>query len=306
MKKKILVKAYAKLNLILQITGRRPDGFHNINSLMQSIDLHDTLSISLIPKKEGYLKITTDYSSGVKPYISPDFSAPADPKKNICGKVANVFFEKFNITDGIEINLKKRIPIGAGLGGGSSDGAATARALNSLFSLNLNESQLCAIVKNIGADIPFNIHGGTAAVTGIGDKINILPGQICRDFLFILIYPGIHSSTPAVYKNIKNILTHQKNFVKLFIKQIEKDRNIKLLENLLINDLKESAYNLYAQMSGIAGKIESLTNKKAQMSGSGSTLFLIYPRQDCELLKKNYLTLKKKLNGCLIFKTAPI
>ncbi len=305
-KKIISLKAPAKINLILQVTGRRFDGYHFINSLMQSIDLCDYLSVKKESGANGKIKIETIYSPKLKPYLTEKFLSPDDPLRNICGKTASAVLKKFGISQNINISIKKNIPIGAGLGGDSADGAAAAIAVNELFSLGLNKPELCGLIESIGADIPFNIYQGTAQVTGIGEIIEPLTITKIRNFDFILIYPGIHSSTPEVYKNLKKILTYKKNYVKLFIEYLKKGKSLELFEKIIINDLILPAYELYPSLKTISEKISRATGKKIFMSGSGSTMFLIYDNEQRETKLAHYLILKKLLRDCFVIKAAPL
>ncbi|HON56856.1 MAG TPA: 4-(cytidine 5'-diphospho)-2-C-methyl-D-erythritol kinase [bacterium] len=298
-KNSITIKAYAKLNLILQIVGKRADGYHLLNSFMQSIDLYDTITVKKKKTLNSQIIIKTEYSKKLLPYITDEFNAPEDVEKNICGKVAKKIMSINNIKNDIEIKIFKRIPIGAGLGGGSSDGAAAANAINELFDLNHTKQQLCNIVKDIGADIPFNIYCGSAIVQGIGEKIKLIDAEFLKDYKFILIYPNIHSSTVEVYRNFKKRLTDTADYVKLLLKNNKND-----IESYLVNDLSETVYCLYGKIKIVKEKIENSINKKIFMSGSGSTLFLIF--NDAQLMNKTYKLLVKKLSDCLILKTAPL
>jgi len=312
------IKMPAKLNLILQITGKRVDGYHFIDSIMQSIDLYDTIKITIKEnsKREKndkpLIKIKTVYSKLLQtkcPNILADdlLKVPEAPEKNICGKVALKFIELYKLNADIDIKIKKCIPIGAGLGGGSADGAGVALLLNELFDLQLSNQKLCAITKDIGADIPFNIYRGSAIVSGIGEKIKILTSDFSdaiKKLKFILVYPNIHCATKEVYKNFKFCLTNEKKISKIFIRKIFEYKDIKELEELLVNDLSATVYHLRSDLAELKRNIETITNKKVFMSGSGSTLFLMYDNDiDCE---NNYRILKTKLKDLIIYKTQAI
>ncbi|MBP7653346.1 4-(cytidine 5'-diphospho)-2-C-methyl-D-erythritol kinase [Candidatus Dependentiae bacterium] len=300
----ITVKAPAKLNIILQITGKRDDGYHILNSLMQSISLYDTITIKKLSGENKKISISAIYSEELKRFISEDFSVPSDPEKNISGKVARKILDKFNIKNNIKITIKKSIPIGAGLGGGSSDGAGTAIALNRLFNLNMSDSILRNLTKNIGADIPFNISPGSAIVKGIGDKVKILKKDIMKNYSFIIIYPKIHSSTIKVYKNHKFRLTTKKDYVKIILNFIKKGADINLIEKYIINDLEQSAFRLYSGLKKVKHRINKLTNKKVFMSGSGSALFLLFDNDSDK--EKCFKILKMCLTECIIKKCVPV
>lgn len=159
--KSISLNAYAKINLFLNITGKRPDGYHTLETVMHTISLCD--------------EVCLEKSSGDIEIICTDSSIPCD-ERNIAHKCAKAFFEKTGITGtGVRITITKRIPSQAGMGGGSADGAAVLKGMNSLFGTGLSENELCGIGVKIGADIPFCIVGGCGYCTGIGEDITPLP-----------------------------------------------------------------------------------------------------------------------------------
>jgi len=303
---KLKIKTPAKLNLFLQITGKRPDGYHLINSLMQSIDLQDSLTFTKLKTIGGSIKIKTNYSPELLPFINSEFCAPDDPQKNIIGKVCRIIMDKYKIKNDISVSVHKKIPIGAGLGGGSANGAGAALALNTLFALNLSAAELCALTSEIGADIPFNIYRGTALVNGIGDKIQTIDCIFIKQFSFIIIYPNIQCSTKDVYKNYKFRLTSAKKYVNINPNIFIKGADLESLEKNCVNDLTIPAFRLYKGLNIIKTKIEQLTNKKVFMSGSGSTLFLIYYKKDTQQIENDCQILKRKLENCYIYNAKPI
>lgn len=303
-KTSITIKAPAKINLLLQITGKRADGYHLLNSIMQSINLYDTIRIIKKESLNQKIIIRNNYSNELQPFIKKNFDVPDEPEKNICGKVALKLMNKYKLKNDIVIRINKRIPIGAGMGGGSSDGAAVARGLNELFDLKLTKSQLCANVKDIGADIPFNIYGGCAQVSGIGEKIRMLAPILPENCGILIVYPDVQSSTVQVYKNHKLNLTNRKNYFKLIQNCVKSGSNIDELEKLFINDLSESADSLYKKIYEIKNRIARLTNKRVFMSGSGSTLFMLFDNKN--ILSNYYKIFREKLNKCLIVKTTPL
>lgn len=185
MKNKIKAKAYAKLNLTMYITGRREDGYHTINSLMQSIDLCDKLYITL--RENTGISVTTS---------DPVLDGP----ENIAYKAAQRFFALSGIQGGADIYIEKHIPVKGGLGGGSADAAAVLGVLNEVFDHPLDREQLFACALSLGADVPFCLQGGTVMVKGIGEILSPMP--FIGDKVFLLTSCGEKQSTAQMYKNI--------------------------------------------------------------------------------------------------------
>ncbi|MBO4374189.1 MAG: 4-(cytidine 5'-diphospho)-2-C-methyl-D-erythritol kinase [Lachnospiraceae bacterium] len=185
------INAYAKINLGLDITGRRPDGYHDLNTIMQTIDLHDVITMKAIPEvngsaEEGSIVITCS-----------DSSVPSD-ERNLACKAARLLFREFSITDNLEIDIIKNIPVAAGLGGGSADAAAVLKGVNECFGLDLSDEELMERGAGIGADIPFLIKGGTASAKGIGEIIEPLCAPC--GLSAIVAVPDIRVSTKEVYE----------------------------------------------------------------------------------------------------------
>lgn len=191
--KKIIMTAPAKINLTLDVTGKRSDGYHTLDSVMQSISLCDTVEISA-------------NSSGLITVDCTDKSVPCGDtaEKNISYKAAAAFYSYTEISDiGIHISIEKHIPLEAGLGGGSSDGAAVIVGMNKLYGTNLSDKQLCEIGLNVGADVPFCIVGGTKLCRGIGEDIS--PAPPLKD-CFIVIGKGSSGiSTREAYEKIDSL-----------------------------------------------------------------------------------------------------
>jgi len=255
------VKAYAKINLFLDILYKRNDNFHELDMIMQSISLHDTLYIKKV--KEGiHIKCN-------------DTRIPTD-NRNIVYKVAQLFLEQFNIKSGVAITIKKRIPIESGLGGGSSDGAATLNALNKIFEINTDNKHLRKLAQKIGSDIPFCIEGGTKRAKGRGEIIiNITP--LLKTYI-VLIKPNANISTPYAYSlynhNIKN-----KNINKI-IKAIEL-QNLNNIKQYLYNEFEEYILPINYEIRKAKELLNSYDNDGCLMTGSGSVVYALYknPKQ---------------------------
>lgn len=250
------IKAYAKINLFLDILYKRKDNFHELDMIMQSISLYDTLNIKKV--KEGiHIKCN-------------DKSIPTD-EKNIAYKAAQLFLEEFNIKSGINITIKKRIPVEGGLGGGSSDAAATLVALNKIFEIKVDNKHLRKLAQKIGSDIPFCIEGGTKRAKGRGEIIiNIKP--LTKTHI-VLIKPNANISTPYAYSlynhNVKN-----KNINKL-IRAIESNgfNNIK---KQLYNEFEEYILPINYEIKKAKELLSSYDNEGCLMTGSGSVVYALY------------------------------
>lgn len=179
----IKVRAYAKLNLTLDILGRRADGYHDLATVMQSVSLHDTL------------KAERTVNPGVAVYTSrPD--VPSN-EKSLIRRAANAFFARTGISDGVRLMLESRIPMQAGLGGGSADAAAALTALNRLFGAGLSAAQLAELGLTLGADVPFCLVGGTQLAEGVGERLHPLPPL--PDCYLVLLKPEAGAATAEQY-----------------------------------------------------------------------------------------------------------
>lgn len=266
----ITLKAYAKINLYLDVTGRRSDGYHMLETVMHTISLHDTVSLS---KTDGGIKISCS-----------DSSVPCD-EKNIAYKCAEAFFRKAGISDcGVCIDIIKRIPCQAGMGGGSADGAAVLKGMNIIFDTGFSEDELCALAANIGSDIPFCIKGGCGFCTGIGDIISPLP-KLCGTVLIGKGTEGI--STAEAYSRIDSLGFN------IGINDIEK-----IFSNASsLNDIAPFCQNLFDKAAELhevrAIKKEMMAGGAlcSVMTGSGSAVFGLY--NDINTAEKTSSALKE-------------
>ena len=191
---KITVKAPAKINLSLDVLGKRPDGYHEISTVMQAVSLYDTVTV-------------TDNDSGEVTVFCGYEGVPND-ESNIAVKAALRFFDYCKMPKkGVHIEIDKQIPTQAGLAGGSSDGAAVIFALNQLFSAHLNPADMNAIAERVGADVPFCVQGGTKLCTGIGATLKKLPSLSCSDIV-ICKPDAVSVSTAEAYKKVDALAPH--------------------------------------------------------------------------------------------------
>lgn len=248
-------KAYAKINLTLDVLGKREDGYHEVAMVMQSIALHDDLAIE---------KTVSGISLSIE-----GANLPLD-ENNLCYKAAQLMIEEFKITEGVKIHLTKKIPSEAGLGGGSSDAAAVMRSMNKLFSLNVSTDKLEELGEKIGSDVPFCISGGTQFATGRGEVL-----QKLADFpktSLVLAKPKIAISTPWAYKTYDEMsnITHPNN--EAMILALERGDKSEMLRQMG-NVLEVVAREKYPEIEDYKQIMQDAGATFAQMTGSGSVVF---------------------------------
>lgn len=269
--------AYAKINLTLDVLGKRPDGYHDIKSVMQTISLRDDIQIDLGTGKPWCI-------------VCDKEGVPTD-ESNLCWKAAKLFFETVKKDpDGLTITITKRIPMQAGLGGGSADAAAVLRALNRHYNAPLSLPALAELGSAVGSDVPFCVLCGTAVVEGRGERIRKLPDM--PECIFVVCKPDFSVSTPELYRKIDEVA-------------IPKHPNNQAMESaILAGDLEKVAHNLYNVFDPVVTQehlelnyIKSLFHQYGavgyQMTGSGSACFAIVSEFEvaaviCSMLKENY------------------
>jgi 4-diphosphocytidyl-2-C-methyl-D-erythritol kinase len=260
---KISVIAYAKINLFLEIIKKRSDSYHDIDTVMQSIDLYDTITVH---RNENSDRI----------YLTGDIKYTKKFEDNLAYKAAVIFFSYTNIKSlGIEINIKKRIPISAGLAGGSADAAATLIALDRLLGTGLSNDELCYLGKQIGADVPFCLLGGTFKASNIGDKLVKLDNlPLC---FFVVIKPDLVVSTKEAYA------LYDKYNGQISIRQ--SISIINAICNKDIHDISDNLFNRFEYITqldliqNIKTKLSELGAINSCMSGSGPTVYGIFDKE---------------------------
>ncbi|MCD6385871.1 4-(cytidine 5'-diphospho)-2-C-methyl-D-erythritol kinase [Candidatus Sumerlaeota bacterium] len=264
----MLVKAYAKINLYLRVLGRRPDGYHNITTIYQTVDLADRLEFTFT---------SPDDSSLHSPLLSlsPDssFDVPTDESNLII--IAVKFLEKYADTKckGLKIMLSKQIPIGAGLGGGSADAAATLVAVNRLCSLGLTQEELSNIALSVGADVPFFLQGGTALGEGRGERLSPLQNNL--QYYVVIVFPGFSISTRMAYNSLEGLSSDVKEAV-CEMQQIVRvlgEGDVNQLCELIANDFSPVLEKRYPELTNVRGSLLSAGCSSAMLSGSGSAVF---------------------------------
>ena len=260
----------AKINLFLDVLDKRKDGFHEIESIMQTVSLFDTLYLQQINKG---IKVATNH---------PELSSGND---NLVYRAADLIKRKCGIKKGIQIALEKRIPIGGGLGGGSSNAAAVLLGLNHLWNLRLSHEELSSLGTNLGSDVPFFIYGKTAIVKGRGEIV--FPLKIRSKFHSLLLNPPISIPTKNIYKNIKFYLTNRKisGILPIINGLLQKQVNYKKIQSLLYNRLENTAMKLYPTLKDTHYAFQKISAHGILLSGSGSTILkLCSCRREAEKL----------------------
>lgn len=260
----IHLKSRAKINLSIDVLGKREDGYHLVEMIMQTIDLYDNIKISSLNENKIIIK-------------SDSLEIPLN-NDNIVYKAANLIKNKFNIDYGVEIYIEKNIPVAAGMAGGSSNAAAVLVGLNNLWGLGLNEEELKNIGLKLGADVPFCISGQAALAENIGEKLTKIEG-LSEDIFILVCKPDLFVSTKEIYEAIDS-------------KEIERRPNNKLLINLLkekdIEELSRNMYNVLEEVTKdkypVIDKIERIMMQNnalgSMMSGSGPTVFGLYNKKE--------------------------
>jgi len=250
----ILVQAHAKINLTLEVLSKRKDGYHNIVSVMQSISLHDRL----------YLRVGTDG-------ITVDCDHPGVPagKENLVYKAAEKLRAYAGVRDGASIKIHKGIPVAAGLAGGSADAAAALLGLNRLWGTNYDAGRLIALAKELGADIPFCIVGGTALARGIGEELTRLPAL--PKIWLVLVKPPFGVSTKEVYERYDSMKIGYRPNHELLLKALEKGERGSVIAGIG-NVLERVTVSLYPEVQEIIDYLQKLGSEKVFMCGSGPTV----------------------------------
>ncbi|MBE1556188.1 4-(cytidine 5'-diphospho)-2-C-methyl-D-erythritol kinase [Sporosarcina limicola] len=248
-------KASAKINLTLDVLHRRPDGFHEVEMIMTMVDLADR--IWLRATDDGRITIRTS-----EQYVPSD-------RRNLAYQAAEILQSRYAISKGVEITLEKSIPVAAGLAGGSSDAAATLRGLNRLWKLGLGAVELAALGSQIGSDVAFCVHGGTALATGRGEIIESLPAP--PNCWVILAKPAISVSTSDIYSNLDLSVMNHPNTTGM-IEALRKSDYNKICKTVG-NVLEPVTMNLYPQVVMLKEQMKKFGADAVLMSGSGPTVF---------------------------------
>lgn len=252
------IKAHAKINLGLDVVRRLPNGYHQVKMVMQSLQLHDELTLQ---KAERGIVITTDTEL-----------LPTD-KSNLIYKAAQLMFDKYGISSGIRIHLRKNIPIAAGMAGGSTDAAATMRGINHLYQLGLSRTQLMEDGVAIGADVPYCILGGTALAEGIGEKLTSLPPL--PPCYILIAKPDISVSTKYVYEHLDLQGVGRHPDIDGMVQAIQ-SQNLQGILDRMENVLETVTIPAHPVIAELKRKLLESGAANSLMSGSGPTVFGIF------------------------------
>ncbi|HEO64933.1 MAG TPA: 4-(cytidine 5'-diphospho)-2-C-methyl-D-erythritol kinase [Spirochaetes bacterium] len=272
----MIIKSYAKVNLYLEVLGRLRDGYHDIDTLFQTISLYDTLHFYKMDHLgQGQFEL--------------ECNIPGLVSDNIIWKAIESLKPYLpSNSKGLRIVLDKNIPMGSGLGGGSSNGAMTLLGLNQYYQLNLDEKVLMELASRLGADVPFFIRGGLARGQGIGEQLTYYDEVVCP-IHYLIIYPNIHIVTKDAYEAIdRDHQSVRKDLGTLLDGLMNKDL-IKVSDNLF-NRFEESQFRKYPILKDLKDKLLSFGALGALMSGSGSTVFGVFESQGKAQMAMNHFT----------------
>lgn len=270
------IRSYAKINLALEMGGKRKDNYHEITTLFQTIDFYDVLEFRPIPQDKIFLKGNDESISW--------------GEENLIHQAAVLLKKLFRLSQGIEILVRKDIPAGRGLGGGSSNAAMALYALNKVWALGLGKNDLMDLGKELGADVPFFLEGGFCLGSGRGDEITPLadlPPLFC-----VLVLPNYTIPTGSVYEQHRLSLTSNDKDSKI-IRFLE-SRDFGLLEN----DLEETVFYIYPQIKTIKSLFQSLESDLSLVTGTGSAVFGLFLER--EKAEKGFEEIEKRETSLLI------
>ncbi len=264
----VTLRAPAKVNLHLEVLRQRHDGYHEIETVLQAVQLFDRITVSLVEQYQGG-------QPDIRLKMDGPRSIPTD-ETNLCWQAARHFCRQTGLSGNLTIHLVKDIPAGAGLGGGSSDAAAVLKACDHLFGTGLDAGELEQLAAPLGADVPFFISGGTAMARGIGTKLTPLPAV--RTGQFLIVKPGLHLNTQDVYRELKMGLTVNSTKV-----------NIRVIKPLLarfpqvnwpgFNRLEEVVLPSQPVVQRVVHRLRELA-PVAMLSGSGSAAYAVFPDEE--------------------------
>ncbi|OGO79203.1 MAG: 4-(cytidine 5'-diphospho)-2-C-methyl-D-erythritol kinase [Clostridiales bacterium GWB2_37_7] len=277
------VKAPAKINFALDVLGKRPDGYHDVAMIMQTIALYDTINVNI-------------GGNGIK--LTSDSSAIPTDETNIAYRAAHYLSKKYNINVGVHIHIEKRIPVAAGLAGGSTDAAAVFKLLNKAWDLGLSKEELRSAGEKLGADVPFCIQGGTCLAEGLGEKLTII--DTIPNCYIVLAKPSVQVSTKEVYQSLKLDEIIERPDIPAMLQGI-KEQNLKEICSKMGNVLETVTTKLHPIIPELKQKLMEFGAMGSLMSGSGPTVFGIF--ENMSSAQAAYNNMKTLVNEVFIVKT---
>jgi 4-diphosphocytidyl-2-C-methyl-D-erythritol kinase len=283
--KALAEKARAKLNLTLDVLGARPDGYHDILTVMQSVSFCDDVLIALT--EDGVLRLRTGL-----PYLPVD-------ERNVAVRAAHVFLEAAGLSTGADIELIKRIPVGAGLGGGSADAAAVLRGLNRLTGAGFPSSKLEELASLVGSDVPFCIRGGAALAAGRGEKLTPLPPL--SGCPVVICKPAFPLSTPKLFARVGGRSPAIRPDTEGLVRAMEENDTARVARRLF-NVFEELLPKGCGEIAVIRSRLLDLGAMGAAMSGTGSAVFGLF--RDRKTAKRAWEELSPTYRECFLTETA--
>jgi len=260
----LTLKAYAKVNLTLEVIGKRDDGYHNVATILQTVDLADTVVIG----EADELSVECD-------------QAELSGERNLAWKAATALAERAGIAPRAHIRIEKEIPVASGLGGGSADAAATLVGLNRLWGLELSSEELAKVASGLGSDVPFLLRGGTALGTGRGDEISPLPQLPALEMLLVVPAESIEAKTPTMYRALR-----PEDFS-------DGARTRSISGDLAVRDLKSAdcgntferaAREIFPGLADVWDRVGEVTQHPPRLSGAGPAMFVM-PSSESERIR---------------------
>lgn len=264
----IVLEAYAKVNLTLEVLGKRTDGYHELRSVVMPISLTDT--VTLTPALPGEIALTVTAESWV------DTGRLGLPRDNLVVRVAHQMQRRYHTNQGVAIHIHKRIPIGGGMGGGSADAAAVIRGLNKLWDLSLPVTELAAFGADLGCDIPALVHGGAVVVEGRGEIVKPLMDSNlvneCRAMWMVIVNPGIMCSTAVIFRNWRADLTNPPKIINNIRPHIQ-NGDAGAISEILYNGLEGVVYSFFPEVAQASLVLKEAECLGVLLSGSGASVF---------------------------------
>jgi len=264
----IELEAHAKVNLTLEVLGKRPDGYHDLRSVVMPVSLTDTVSLSAAPSGEISLSVTAESWIRTERLGLPD--------ENLAVRVVRLMHQRYSTDQGVEIRIHKRIPIGGGMGGGSADAAAVIRGLNKLWDLNLSIEELTSFGADLGSDIPALVHGGVVVMEGRGEIVKPLLSNglddDCKSMWMVVANPGVMCSTAVIFRNWRADLTKPPKIINNIRPHIQKG-DVGAVSEALYNGLEEVVYSCFPEVERTSVLLREAQCLGVLLSGSGASVF---------------------------------